>query len=192
MITRNDLVKTFNYFFEKLYTTDKKGSTVTADKICDNFLIKINKQTPIITLSTTFLWRYGYFQYNYWRKILFEEKLSDKKLDFNFFYGNKAIERYNQRNQKFDWIMPQIVEKEFEVKLTKKKEKKIFTKNPIRQLYLNTQRGFDACIVSTTLFDHQDSSCHICNYKHQCRELLKTNYPRIWKERGYDGKTTNE
>lgn len=54
-----------------------------------------------------------------------------------------------------------------------------------KAVYLNTKRGLAFCIATTKLFFHKSSNCVICMYKNECREILKNEYPKIYKIRGY-------
>ena len=54
--------------------------------------------------------------------------------------------------------------------------------------YHNTKRGFLWCIANTTLYFHKSPKCATCNFKNECKELLKQEFPKIYVKRGYGEK----
>lgn len=54
-----------------------------------------------------------------------------------------------------------------------------------KKLLHNTKRGFLWCIANTTLYYHKSSLCATCINKTDCKELLKQEYNKIYKKRGY-------
>ena len=51
--------------------------------------------------------------------------------------------------------------------------------------YYNTNRGLLWCVANTTLYHHRSVYCATCNFKDNCKEILKTEYPKVYKIRGY-------
>lgn len=56
----------------------------------------------------------------------------------------------------------------------------------LKQRYYNRKRGLEWCIANTTLFFHKSTLCASCIHKLECKKILKINYPKIYKLRGYD------
>jgi len=54
-----------------------------------------------------------------------------------------------------------------------------------KEAYLNSQKGMAWCIANTTLYFHKSSNCAVCKFKSECRNILKKEYPKINKIRGY-------
>lgn len=52
--------------------------------------------------------------------------------------------------------------------------------------FLNTKRGLPWCVANTKLFFHKSTACAICESKDECKELLRTEYPKIYIAREYD------
>lgn len=56
----------------------------------------------------------------------------------------------------------------------------------LKERYHNRKRGLEWCIANTTLYFHRSSFCASCIHKLDCKKILKLNYPKIYKLRGYD------
>ena len=52
--------------------------------------------------------------------------------------------------------------------------------------YYNTEEGLLWCISQTTLYNHLSHNCIVCKSKDKCKIILKENYPKIFKKRGYE------
>lgn len=52
--------------------------------------------------------------------------------------------------------------------------------------FFNSRRGFFWCIANTTLYNHKSLLCKGCVNKSECKEVLRQNYYKIYKLRGYD------
>ena len=55
-----------------------------------------------------------------------------------------------------------------------------------KQRFYNTKRGIAWCIVNTYLYHHRSPLCVGCDFRDECKDILKENYPKIYKIRGYD------
>ena len=64
--------------------------------------------------------------------------------------------------------------------------------SPHRRLHLNQEKGLAYCMLMTTLYDENDSSCKKCKVKKECQIVLKAQYPVLWENRvkNRNGKTT--
>lgn len=54
-----------------------------------------------------------------------------------------------------------------------------------KNAYYNTKRGLCWCVANTTLYHHRSALCAGCNYKVECKETLKNEFPKIYEIRGY-------
>jgi hypothetical protein len=184
----------YSYFFKKKYKDQdyKFRRTKTTISVCNSFLELVDKEYSLHTVGELFLWEYYLFQFQYWHDLTLENKFTDKVV-IAFIIGKKAFERWKGRDREFDWqiesysIIPEYgVQKKdlFTVHEQKKKvNKRHDSSKPIRKRYLNTEEGFAMCVQFTTLFDTSDMSCIRCNSRSECKELLRVNYPRLFKER---------
>lgn len=195
MLHSEDLFKGFYLFYKKKYNQNTSTSILT-NKISEKFLLLIDKRWKIETISYKWLWGYLIYQWSYWEDCNIQS--FNKKVNFSFIYGEKAFQRYIYRNVEFDYQMYEnnsllikysINETDF-FSLFKKITEKNTYQNPHKSIKHNTEEGFNNCILLTTLYDPLDSSCINCNFKYNCKEILKVNYPRIYKSRIH-GKTLN-
>ena len=49
----------------------------------------------------------------------------------------------------------------------------------------NTKKGLPWCVANTTLYFHKSALCVSCNYRDDCKEILKTEFPKVYIIRGY-------
>ena len=114
---------------------------------------------------------------------------------FSWIFGGEAIKRYNALNTK---ARAEVVRKGVQVDLREHIKVKTTTdaslmylsvrnsEEKMKQEFHNTKRGITWCIANTTLFFHKSSLCASCMYKVDCKQMLKDNFPKIYKLRGYD------
>jgi hypothetical protein len=54
-----------------------------------------------------------------------------------------------------------------------------------KKCFHNTLRGVAWCRANTTLFHHRSAWCVACDFKDNCKETLKKEFPKIYVTRGY-------
>lgn len=59
------------------------------------------------------------------------------------------------------------------------------TEEKFKGLFFNEKRGLLWCRANTSLYYHKSSWCATCNFKEECKQMLKENYPKVYKLRGY-------
>lgn len=196
MILQKDLLQGFNYFFSKKYSQIQSNTDLSI-KIGDKFLLLVDKKWKLPTIGYNWLFSYLTFQFEYWEGC--DIQSYNKKINFSFIFGEKAFQRYLDRDQEFDYQFEidndllnkyNIRLKEF-LSFFQSQEQLNFYQNPHRLIGLNSLQGFNNCIQFTTLYDPLDSSCIKCNSKHECKLLLQKNFPEIYKSR-INGKTSNK
>lgn len=195
MITPQDIQFSYQYFYQKVYSAPKYkfSYTETSQKLVTKFLQFCDKKWKIQTLGENFLWNYLLFQFQYWDGL--EIVSFNNKINFSFIFGEKAYKRYVDRDVEYDWQLQEsnlvskykITQDDFS-SLFSKSQSSVFYQNPTRLIGLNTLNGLNNCLEFTTLYDFKDVSCILCKYKEECKKLLETNYPDIYKSRNY-GKT---
>lgn len=183
----------YEYFNKRRYLEKKKFiPTKTNIKDVNTFLEIIDSEYSLHSVGLNFLYEYFIFQYQYWDNVSIESKFNDK-IALNYIIGKKAFERWKTRDKEFDWTIEKnkIEEKYGIVKSYLIEEKEIEEQQPkfslekeVRKKYLNTDKGLAMCIEYTTLYDPKDLSCLRCKYQKDCKELLRVNYPKLYKERG--------
>ncbi len=199
MITVPQVEVFFSYFHERKYGAGQKFRTSkTTEGYCDTFLKLLHKEYNLHCVGNQFLWDYFLFQFNYWHELNLQNGFSDK-IVIAWIVGKKAFKRWTQRDKEFDWAIDksEIIEaygldQKYLFRLTESLHEKPQTKiqsvpfdssKRIRKEYLNTDKGFAICIEQTTLFDPKDFSCLKCNNRTDCKELLRVNYPTLFKQR---------
>lgn len=112
---------------------------------------------------------------------------------FSWIFGLAAIRRYNKFGAKGNArivrnVLKQTVQISYRHASAAKDMYRTVRKSEERfkSEFFNTKRGLAWCIANTTLYFHRSSLCALCNYKAECKEELKNNYPKIHKLRGYD------
>lgn len=183
--------KAFEYFFRKFYKQNNFQFYFSPQnyKIYQSLLVELGKKVSVATLGNNFLWKYCIFQFTYWEDLTLTNP--SNKITFSYIFGKKAIERYFNRNKEYDWqlessllVSKYILSKtEFNIHIEQVKDQLEFSNNPIRFKFLNTDKGLATCLSFTTLIDRKDSSCIACKFQDTCTELLKTNYPNLYKSR---------
>lgn len=203
MILSQDLIKYYQYFYKKKYKNEKyefKPSDKTIKQL-DKYLISLKKNYNLQSLGENFLWNYFIFQFNYWEGC--DIASFSKRIVPSYIIGDKAIERWLERDQQYDWLFDKC---EFisnyglsknDLKIAKIHIYKGNHEINIKLKYFNTTNGFDLCLTMTTLFNDKHLCCLECKFKKQCKEILKENYPKIYDKRGYNkndniGSKTNQ
>lgn len=197
MLSSEDVQLSYQFFYQRVYSEPKYilTFTTTNSKLCDSFFKELRKTLTLESLGYNWLWKYLVFQFDYWDNLTITA--FNGKMNFAFIFGQKAVNRYLQRNQEYDWQLEdsnvvskyKISKNEFELLFRVSTVKQSY-QNPNRLIGLNTESGLVNCIATTTLYDINDHSCTQCKYSKECKELLRLNYPKIYKDRGY-AKTTN-
>lgn len=119
-------------------------------------------------------------------------KSEKQRVRFSWIFSRKAIERWDALNAKVrKHCVRTSLRKNYKITngLTPKL-KSAFTS--IRQIeerfkkeFHNSRRGLSWCVANTTLYNHESTLCAGCDYKDECKKILKQNYSKIYKLRGY-------
>lgn len=119
-----------------------------------------------------------------------------RDIRFNWVFGKTAISRWKKYDISTNVYITRIgLKKEHKINVLKRKSnlsKIVSNVRPFEEKfkaeYHNTNRGFMWCVANTTLYFHKSSKCATCVFKNECKELLKQEYPKIYKKRGYGEK----
>ena len=117
---------------------------------------------------------------------------------FSWVFGSEAVKRYNALNVKARAsVVRKGVQNDLRQHIECCKSKtttdasllylsvRVAEEN-LKREYHNTKRGLAWCMANTTLFFHKSSLCASCVNKAECKNILKDNFPKIYKLRGYD------
>jgi len=112
---------------------------------------------------------------------------------FSWIFGSAAIQRWNALPSSVrQFYVTSSLKKDYVIK-RKVKSKRLTSlllrvrpiEEKFKHEYLNTKRGLLWCKANTTLYLHKSSACAICDYKDECKEMLKNNMPNVYRLRGY-------
>lgn len=116
-----------------------------------------------------------------------------KSIRFSWIFGRSAINRW--RKNEIGTNLYIVRKSKIKQRINRRRGKTaggniVLCVRPIEERFkaefFNTRRGFSWCIVNTTLYFHKSVKCCACNFKKECKEVLKLNYPLIYKKRGYE------
>lgn len=55
-----------------------------------------------------------------------------------------------------------------------------------KKRFFNSNQGFSYCLIATTLYNHNSKFCSDCKSAVKCKGELLSEYPKIFKMRGYE------
>lgn len=197
MIVADDVIKYYQYFYSKRYA-NKKYKFVPSEKslkLISTFLNLISKKHLLVTLGDQFLWNYFVFQFKYWSEL--DIKSFSEKIQPSYIIGKKAVERWFLRDIEYDYLFQRCdfietygLSKNDVIQQEKHAYKGDHEIN-IKTKFHNTPNGFDLCLTMTTLYNHKHICCMSCNYRSDCKAILKENFPNIYAKRGYNNTKQN-
>ena len=123
------------------------------------------------------------------------EYTQKQNVRFSWVFGKTAIKRWDALPAELrSYYVKTQLKKDYGVAEKAKRSTRLsslLTKvRPIEEKfkseYLNSPRGLLWCKANTTLYLHRSPSCTVCNYKDECKEILRINMPHVYKLRGYD------
>lgn len=190
----------YELFYKKLYGNEKYifNPTEKMHNCIFNFIELIDKKYKITTLNIDFYIYYFLFQFDYWLGINAEGKYNvstfSDRINITYILGQKAFERWINRNSNFDYKMYQSTfAHKYNISIINIKKHFIENEYPIlnqaeeieKRRFYNTDRSLNHCLEKTTLYNHRSRLCIMCINKKDCKILLANNYINIYKSRGY-------
>lgn len=120
--------------------------------------------------------------------------LQKSNVRFAWVFSAAAIKRWNALGAETNVAVTRSCLKSiYDIEGTKIKSKlsSVYTQlrnseEGLKRTYHNRKRGLEWCIANTSLYFHRSALCASCLYKLECKQMLKENYPKIYKLRGYD------
>lgn len=160
----------------------------------DNYSWELFMDTFSDNVGEEFVMKYLQYGLNHWFND--SKKDNSKRIRFNWIFGKSSIKRWKKKDISTNVYITRVgLKKNYDIDVVKKTSKlnEIFI--TIRQSeenykveFLNTKRGLLWCVANTTLYFHKSGNCAICENKKICKEILKEEYPKIYKIRGYGEK----
>lgn len=187
----------YENFYRKKYGNEKYKFKPSEKYLIaiDKFLLYLDKKYNLETIGVNYLINYFVFQFEFWDDLVITT--ISEKITLPMILGKNAINRFNNRDTKYDYQLQSsefvkkhnILLSEIKNKFSESDSNKI---NRFEELeknrFHNTSRGFLNCIEKISLFNHYSLLCNSCNYKIECKELLKNNYNQVYIDRGYGEK----
>lgn len=176
--TQEILIKSFENYYQQAYEDLGYRVNISAnEKLINNFFKHLEKQGyPKYSIGQDFINRFLLFQFEYWL-----DKDLENKPTLNWFIGKKAIERFCNVE---DWEQKSYFVSVNTAHLKDLKQSQQTSEYELEQKkkYHNQEHGFIHCIENTTLYS-SCIPCITCKFKVNCKELLKENYPLLFKRR---------
>jgi len=128
-------------------------------------------------------------------------KYGTGSIQLSWIVGKKAIERYEKikdKDDKFFRFNRKIrqdvgvsVLKQFKVAKNKREVDSLLLnlneeEEQNKKKYHNKEEGQMWCAVTTTLYNHKSNLCRLCIGKNNCKSMLMTNMPNLYRKRGYE------
>lgn len=144
-------------------------------------------------IGEEFIRKFCEFGINTWFGESSRGKDHSYKIRFTWVFGSNAIKRWNRcTSSANEHFTRKGIKRKGGIDLNDKMGEKAALINSVRVveerfkgMYHNTKRGFSWCVANTTLYFHKSSFCVKCDFKNDCREILKNEFPKIYELRGY-------
>jgi hypothetical protein len=194
---RELVVDSFQFFKSNFLYPDYVYEPSEIDKkTIEGFLNRLDDKFGLASVGLGFMVNYFEAQFSYWlwRRENGQLKEGMKYVAISWVIGKKAWERYFEFMKDFPQPFRDIRTK-YEIFATshfrpptydvgrflkvydfEEKEKKRFH---------NQRAGLVWCLDETDLFHHRSKLCAGCRFQKECKSYLKTNFPQIYKARGY-------
>lgn len=153
-----------------------------------NFIIALDNNYGLESLGYNFIYEYFIFQLDYWDNL---ETQFGKTIPLTWMIGPKALSRWEMRLER-DLYHANISANKYGIHIGMfQKQKKLVvvdldeTEESFKKKFHNTEDGFGECLETTTLYNHKSMLCMTCNFKEECKKVLKSDYGKIYVLRGY-------
>lgn len=107
-------------------------------------------------------------------------------------FSKRAVAEWENTNPQYRaYIVRKELKHDYEINYKKKSKLSeivnsvIISEEKARKMYLNTPRGLAWCIANTSLYFHRSKYCSICDFKMECKEIERKQYPNVYRKRGY-------
>lgn len=115
-----------------------------------------------------------------------------QRVRFSWIFSRKAIERWDALSAKArKRCVRTCLKKEYDItnNLRPKLNSAFISVRPVeekfKRAFYNTRKGLSWCIANTTLYNHRSGYCEGCKFRQECKDILQSNYIKIYKLRGY-------
>lgn len=177
------------------FTYNPSHSGLKTDQLIICRFIKFLKTDYNQQADIGFLIDYFKFQFSHYSGI--NTSYGKNAIMLHWIIGEKAIKRWKDRDVRKKWIVRVKLKNEVELKLVEtfnKIKRQDRAKQGIfinlqkheeidKNRFFNQDKGFDYCLVTTTLFNPLSELCLSCNMNKHCKTILEKNHPKLYKLR---------
>lgn len=118
---------------------------------------------------------------------------NSRSIRFNWLYGKSSIKRWNKVNKRERVrAVRKDIKKRVKINVVKKSSSMALMLNSLKPVeenfkaqFHNTKKGLSWCVANTTLYFHKSALCVSCNFRDDCKEILRTEFPKVYNIRGY-------
>jgi hypothetical protein len=201
-----------DYVFEPWKVLNMRSMMTNYIDWLDKRFATENIKTGLVRIDLEFLVKFFMYGFNYWIWKIndtnkeYEGKYphGHKSIKVGWVLGKEALKRFDRNEAKFDemkWAR-EITKAEtsvlhdlkavsadnaqafIELYLSGENEQEEFEK----EQFYNTTEGLIWCKANTSLYNHKSKFCKGCNNRTRCKDLLKEQFPNLYKQRGYNGR----
>lgn len=177
------------YIYINRKVTGDRNFIINSNKRNDTYLQSferdLGKFYDIDSIGLQFLIEYFIFQFQYWH-----DKETKRKMTLNWVTGEKAIKRWIDRveyyrifNRDFLKKYGILIDDLLSLCSNYNRKLKINHHEEVEKLRFSGTKRLVHCLEFTSLFHPLSKTCISCKYSEECRELQKTNYPAIYRNR---------
>lgn len=189
-INEQTIIDFYQYFYRKKHKTEKYTYKPSdrARKMINNFIKKLDELYSLKVIGKSFLWNYFVYQFNYWRSAELVSFYGKFKIEYVI--GNKALKRFKEDKYDNLWVTQgsEIISDYNLRKSDLVKEERVEYKSnyeiTLKKKHHNKPKGFYLCIETTTLYNPQHLCCITCDFKHDCKKILKDRFFNLYQKRG--------
>lgn len=193
MILEDKIISFFKYFNSKISGTSQDYEASESEKqTVRKFIYALSDDIAIQSIGFDWLFHYFCFQFSYWNDL---DTGYSKRIQMTWVLGQKAYERYKDRRDDFRFLNEMFaIEKDIS-KSELKEITDVEVERDYRDLhavedvergrYHNELEGFAHCVLTTTLHNSNSEWCQTCEFAEECKQALRQEYPKIYRERGY-------
>jgi len=183
--------KIFQHYYRELsFNFDYQFHPSKRDRVqINNFIAVIDQQYTLASIGEVFLKSYFEFQFQYWNGKVTRFGVNNVQLSWTI--GQKAFDRWIQRDIQRSAYREKVFVQTNDIVEFKEEQKQdlsffhaiLSSEELEKKRYLNTELGFDWCLINTTLFKAQSPICFQCSFQNDCIEALQKNYPNVFNIR---------
>lgn len=200
-------------FTREIYQLFYRGVTLRHDYVLpesrtnevalDRFVDYVEKRHELESIGVDWLVDFIELSFHWWYKRKLHDDYGHTSIKLNWIIGTQALARYEKMGDKrwLAMLLQSRIRKDVGLGVRRKLNRVSPTaiqdnqawlllaeteeEDEKRRLY-NKPEGLFWCKANTTLFNHVSPLCAGCNNRTRCKELLKIEFPKLYRLRGYE------